>query len=813
MKIRRPVCLVSLVFILLIMGCVYITPDAARTRQGCMPAEREEIILTGVVKNKEYRVMYGSKVPVLYISNIEDEGRPDEKQNGEKEKTLEKCLGEKGLWHKNSTVICYMTKAGDSRNIPAIEEKVRISGKVSLFREATNPGEFNLRDYYQILNISYKVNQAEILARSGSGSLFKERLFQLKCRCADALDEIYPAKEASILKAMLLGEKSSLDEEMKELYQLNGLIHILSISGLHISLLGMALYGLMKKCFVPLGVRVPVTVAAMWCYGTMTGMGVSTWRAVFMFALHLAAELFGRTYDMLTALALAAVLMLMERPLLVCHSGFLLSFGAVLGIVVLLPWWKEITERLFIGKALQGKPPDGKNVKGLLYKTWEAMNLSMAIAITTLPILLYFYFTYPIYSLILNLFVLPLMGFVLADGILSMGIGLFLPGIAVYLGIPDRLVLWFYETLCEGVLKLPGSILIGGRPAGWQIVIYYGVLALLVTGRNLAEEGVGMIPAKRRRYGQASKQAGRETGGGFLPPLCQWFLMLGMVWLLLLRPVRGVTAYFLDVGQGDCIVMVNENGSCYMVDGGSTDKSRVGKYQMLPFLESKGIGELEAVFLTHPDEDHISGVLELMEQSGYGIRIKMLVLPDVAEEMKREQLLEVRQAAASSSIPVYYISSGDVLQDKNLLFYCLGPQEGFKTDEVNEISTVLSVSYGDFSMLLTGDVTGEPEKETLTEWENMSPASGTALKKLTVLKVAHHGSRFSTPEDLLEVTDPVYAVISAGRDNRYGHPHEELMERLQKAGCRIYTTQESGAIWFWTDGKRVKAGEFCHRRQ
>ena len=149
-----------------------------------------------------------------------------------------------------------------------------------------------------------------------------------------------------MLKAMLLGEKSSLEEEIKELYQLNGLIHILSISGLHVSLLGMAVSGLLKKCGAPIWLRAPFAIGVMWCYGMMTGMGVSTWRAVFMFALHLLAELLGRTYDMLTALSLAALLMLAEQPLLVRHSGFLLSFGAVVGIGIVLPWWKGMLRRL-----------------------------------------------------------------------------------------------------------------------------------------------------------------------------------------------------------------------------------------------------------------------------------------------------------------------------------------------------------------------------------------------------------------------------------------------------------------------------------
>ena len=221
MQIRRPLCLFSLIFVLLMMGIVYsgVKPEDP------LPEEGERIELTGKVVNKEYRVMYGEKIPVLYVSSAaEDES--------------------------GGQVMCYMKAAGEGETLPRMGETVRVSGKVSLFREASNPGEFHLKDYYQILNVSYKLNQTEILERSGSGFPLKEKLFQFRCRCCEILEKIYPAKEASVLKAMLLGDKNGLEEEVKELYQLNGLIHILSISGLHISLMGMAIYGFLKKCRV-----------------------------------------------------------------------------------------------------------------------------------------------------------------------------------------------------------------------------------------------------------------------------------------------------------------------------------------------------------------------------------------------------------------------------------------------------------------------------------------------------------------------------------------------------------------------------------
>lgn len=429
----------------------------------------------------------------------------------------------------------------------------------------------------------------------------------------------------------------------------------------------------------------------------------------------------------------------------------------------------------------------GNKITGLIK---EGLYLSTAIAVATLPVLLHFYYVYPVCSLLLNLYVIPLMGFVLGFGVISLTLGFFLPEAAFYAAVPDRVILHLYEESCKWALKLRGGIKIGGRPEIWQIAMYYGILVFLIIWHGRAKEEL------KRQAGNSEKSP--------IPAISQWFFVLGMVWLLLERPFGGFSVTFLDVGQGDCIVMRGDNGNCYMVDGGSTSKSKVGKYQILPFLESEGIGELEAVFLTHPDEDHISGVMELMEQSGYGVKINSLILPDASQEIKDEKLLALRQQAAEYEIPVYYIGRDDVLEDRNLRFTCLGPEKGIMTDEVNEISIVLYAEYGEFRMLLTGDVTGEPERELLSELEGKEP--------LTVLKVAHHGSKYSTPQELLEMTDPVIAIISAGEDNRYGHPHEELMERLKRQGCHIYQTTEGGAIIMRVRNGKIRVEEFKNRK-
>ena len=210
-----------------------------------------------------------------------------------------------------------------------------VEGKFRPFAQATNPGEFDAAAYYRVSGQQGRLMKASCLAESSGFSAFRETLYRCREYLSLLLDACYPEKEASIMGAMLLGEKATLDEGIKSLYQQNGIIHILAISGLHLSILGIGFHKLLQRMYVPKPVNIILSLALMYCYGTMTGMGISIVRAFVMFGMKLCADLCGRTYDLLTAMTTAALLILVEQPLYLTQSGFLFSFGAVCGICLL----------------------------------------------------------------------------------------------------------------------------------------------------------------------------------------------------------------------------------------------------------------------------------------------------------------------------------------------------------------------------------------------------------------------------------------------------------------------------------------------
>lgn len=696
----------------------------------------EVITVTGKVYKKETAIQTSGMAAVLYL----DLDNPDSTLQ-RKEKTGP--IGRK--------VICYLRA-----DQPEVEmgSHVQLQGKLACFERASNPGQFDAYSYYQTSEISYRLNQAEIKAKTIEYNKLTQGLYKLRVFFSEKLRKGLPEKEASIMQAMLLGEKYSMDKDLKALYQKNGIAHILAISGLHVSMLGMGIYKFLRKCRVPMKLAAGLAAGIMILYGIMTGFSVSALRAIVMFVIRMAAVILERTYDMLTTVAVAAVLMLLQQPLYFFHSGFLFSFGCVLGIGLLLPVLMEgMQEWHFVFRSVMS---------------------GVGMTVITLPIYLWFYYQYPVCSILLNLIVIPLMSFLMAAGLLFIGFEIIWPDAAFPFAMLIKGILKLYDILLELCDGFSQGLLTIGRPMEWQIIVYLLLLLFII------------IFKKR------------------LKVIIRWCITVAAVMVLLFHPNGKMEITFLDVGQGDCIFIANDNGSYYLVDGGSSSVKGVGEYRILPFLKFRGVSSLEAVFITHPDEDHCNGIKELI-QSGQeqGISIKHLVLPDIAQESKKQAYMELEQMAVMADIPVLYISRGQEITDDKLKLTCLNPVKEEAAAEANEYSIVLEITYGNFRTMLTGDVEGSGEQKLIRYLEKEKVKG-----RLTVLKAAHHGSAYSTPDEFLDTQLPVYTIISCGRDNSYGHPHEELIKRLQKHDTDIFITCETGAVTFTTDGQKLRVTKF-----
>lgn len=640
--------------------------------------------------------------------------------------------------------------------LPPIGSEVTAAGKGMLFSRARNPGNFDLAQYEMIRGIDFEIYDSDIISFSKKKRSLSadEGMCLLRERLSESIDGIFAEKEAGIIKAMLLGDRTELGDEIRDAYRRSGMSHILCISALHITLLGMGFLRLSGRLKIKKAASYAMCCAFIMLYGRFTGSGVSTVRALITFSLMMTADLVGRTPDILSSMSLAGIVIILIRPLYILDTGFILSFSAVSGIGILGP----VTEKLL---------PHIKGISG-------ALGTSLSVTLFMLPETLYFFLQIPLFSIPINLVVIPLLGVLLVSALISVTVGCISITLGLIASLPAKLILSLYTLITTLNDRLPLSLLTPGRPEMWQISIYY---LILITIAFIVE------------------RAGKKSIGK-LRLICPAVVAAAI--LLLTVHIRApLSLTMADVGQGDCHFMESA-GKTVMIDCGSSDVDMVAKYRVIPYVLSRGYDRIDCAILTHPDMDHINGYLEMLEMGDdCGLDIRSFIVPDITGESKELERLET--LAKGRGIKVMKIKTGDTFCVGKLNFRCLNPERGACFSDMNEISVCLSVEFADsgFMALYTGDVEGSGEKAMM---KHLYPLKG----RYALLKCAHHGSRESTPPELLEIITPVYAFISAGEDNRYGHPHKELIKRLENADCRIHITKEEGAVRMDTNGRNIK---------
>ena len=713
----------------------------------------------------------------------------------------------------------------------SIGQIIVITGTISLFEPAANEGGFDVRSYYQSQKIDFGVWVDTVEAVHGTGNRYSNFLMQIRKRLSESIAGCQGTD--GILPAMLLGEKAQLNEEIKTLYRLAGIGHILAISGLHVTMLGIGLYRLLRRCGVRYASCAVFVSFVMLSYGWMTGGSMSTCRAVGMLLVYLLADVLGRGYDMLSALGLVIIVLLWDNPFLVHYSGFWLSVVAVLGVgvtgPVLVGWsncfhehssilyegtgiGEKAFERYAIGRKAAERKRDksrefGKDevrkttVRRRSEKSWkdkgrESLVMGLGIQITMLPLVALYYYELPIYALFLNSVVLMLVKYVVGVGGVAAVAGVWCLGLGTILMQPCNWILGLYQWACELTLLLPGARVITGCPAKWQIVLYYIMLGIFLWVLARRTE---VLRKQRDAKQELLKERGsdKKTDRAVVAVhrkiemfwVALWLIL--MISVILFHPLEKGEVDILDVGQGDGSYVCTANGTTMFIDGGSLDVPDVGDNRILPFLKYKGVKGIDYWFVSHTDQDHISGLTEVLE-SGYPVR-HLVFAAAVRENEKTVELAGVAQEAGTK---VVYMQAGDVLVAGSARLRCLYPTAGEQREDINELSLVLRLEEDGSSCLFTGDISSEVEKELL--------AIG-AIEEVDFLKAAHHGSKYSNSYEFLQALQPKIVSISCGENNRYGHPGEETLERLNQIDSKILRTDQNGEIRIMVKASDVEA--------
>ncbi len=717
---KRPLSLYCLLFLTAVWLFMFLNKVPPSSYAG---VAGQTVLVSGKVTAKESK----NQSQILYLENVTI------CDNEESSETTEK---EEGL-------ICYLSEG----ELPELGAFVMLEGKIEEFEPATNPGEFDRRNYYLTKGYGAALQYAKLISCSTDYSYYRETLWEIRCYLAGIFDAVMEQEDAAALKAMLLGDRNALSGDVKELYQTSGIAHILAISGLHISILGMGVYRLLRKASLAVWPSVIIAFLLMVNYAVMTGSGISTLRAVIMFCLYIMADIFRRSNDLMTALAVAAVSVVLTHPYEILTTAFWLSYLAVFGIAVFYP-------ALTKGIELENRKWN---------KRLHSFLSGLCVTIFTLPIILVCYYEFPLYSVFLNLIVLPCMTYLLLFGILALLVGCCSISLGSIVAWPCHLILRLYYRLCLFFEQLPYHSYITGCPKWWQIAGFYVIMLIIILWNK-------RIKLKYRP-----------------------FLIMFALLLLFVQTDRGVQITMLDVGQGDGIC-IKTRDCVLMIDGGSSSKNNLAKYQLIPFMKHEGIASVDYWILTHPDADHISGLVEILELPREEIKIDTIVIPDAAGVWY--DFADVVALAEQKGITIETFCRGERLEIEGLGVECLHPARGYQTMDVNDYSLVLQITYGDFSGIFTGDATETSEKCVLSYLQEHR----TVLQEVDLLKVGHHGSDTSSSEDFLHMMNPQMAWISCGVNNVYGHPNGVVLLRLEEIGADCYRTDEGGAVIYCVDG-------------
>jgi competence protein ComEC len=722
----------------------------------------------------------------------------------------------------------------DSTPLP----ELHAGDKVEVLTEAKPPqvfqdeGAFDRRAYLAQQNIDLvaTLRAPQLIERVETPSATATTwLARWRRRLREEIDDLCSGapQEAGVLRAMLLGDRTFVDRAESADFQKTGTYHVLVVAGLHVGAIAFALFWLGRRLRLSRAWTMLLTLLLLFSYVTVVEQRPPVLRAAMMAAIVVLGGLYFRRLELLNSAALAALVLLIFKPLALKDSSFQLTFvaiGCIAGLAV--PWlersvqlyaralrgWRDVTRDGAHGPrptqfrmdlralanwisvrvpARLSKAP-GDVLSGglaLTFRVWELLVITLALQIGMLPLMARDFHRISLSAPFVNLFAVPMIGILVPLGFLTLTTGLVLPVAAKLLAAPlvwctsllVYVVTWFAH-LPKWSYRIPG-------PPFWLVVVFFAIGVLLAATMRL-------------------KQGFRRI---VLPGLC----LAGTLSALTIanypfhaRWVKGkLEVSVLDVGQGDSLFIVSPGGKTLLIDGGGAHGGYgarqenfgidPGEEAVSPYLWSRGFKKLDVVALTHAHQDHLGGLTAILEN----FRVGRLW---IGRQVSSRALHQLEEVAQERGIPVEHALRGKSFNWDGVAGAFLWPDdtsEDMATETKNDDSLVLRLHYRSRNFLLPGDAERQAEQQILT-------ANSMEALRSDVLKVGHHGGKNSTTQEFLSAVHPQVGIISVGATNSYGHPSPELLEQLEAAGVRILRTDRDGAVHVLTDGTGLEISCF-----
>ncbi|NOX19113.1 MAG: DNA internalization-related competence protein ComEC/Rec2 [Chlorobi bacterium] len=676
--------------------------------------------------------------------------------------SADSILAKNEKYYLKSDILCFL-KIKSEKRLSKLFNEISIGNYASLKavirkgKTMRNPGEFDYQAYLEGKNIvatASAKNAGSLKISDGSKAFFANAVFEVRKSIDGIFRKYYDKRAASLLRGVILADRGEIDYKTKQYFVNAGVIHILAVSGLHVGFIVLIFFLLSGRFNLKL--KFAFTIAGIVFFLILTESPPSVFRASIMAIALIIAFWTNRSYNAFNAIAFAGLVILALNPAELFHPGFQLSFSAVLSILIFYPIFSEY---------INEKITNNLSRKIVLFSA-----VSIAAQIGTIPFTLFYFKKLSVIALFANLLVIPLIGFIISLGILTI-ITAFLSVwlTTVYAAANGALIdalFWLVQT--AGSWEF--SYLDVTRFSTFDSVLFYSLLALFLYFRKM------IVNAKAKIV--------------FILLLVGNFFLYAQIDDENLLPENKLSIVSIDIGQGDSFLIKFPNNKIALVDAGNaTFGYDAGKMTIEPLLKNFGISKIDYAFVSHLDADHYKGYLSLIKDGFVRKVFKPAIDSSLKKDVKFERLLRRNKIPFS-----YYHKTFMDIGGTRLYILNDTADAYFENLDTNNKSGIMKLCYGKNAILFTGDLEKRGEVYYVNKYDG--------FLKSQILKVGHHGSKSSASERFLEAVNPELGIISVGSTNNFGHPSPLIIDRLKNDNVKILRTDKSGALILTFDGDK-----------
>ena len=642
--------------------------------------------------------------------------------------------------------------------------KIKLEGTYIKPSKSRNYRGFDYSNYLKTENIYGTIEQngkIELIKEKNINYLFIN-LYKVKNKIIKNINNKFPEETRGVVLGILLGDKSSIEEDVRQNFADSSLSHILAVSGTHISYVVICISVLFKKLKLNKNIRKVLTSLVLFMYLYLVDFSVSATRAVIMSTIVIMQMLFYRKQDTITTIAFSSIIILINNPYSILNIGFLLSYGGTIGII------------LFVNRiSIESKEDFFQRFKSYLK---DICIVTISAQTIIMPIIIYYFNTISFTFIISNIIASLIIGPIIMIGLVIIAISFFkIPIIRLIIRFYNILIVILVRT-ADIISKIPMSKIYLKTPTTLEIIFYYSVVFLIAL--------LIYIKKSNRKFIKKTIQIDiYNLKNFFINNRNKVLIFISIVSLISITSIKipkELKINFIDVGQGDSCLITTPQNKKVIVDSGGSESYDVGKNVLLPYLLDKRITKIDYIMISHFDTDHCKGFEYVLEN----IKVKNVIISKQSETS--ENFKQIMKIIRKKRINLIIVQKETKIKIDNFTTVdILSPQSENIADNMNDNSIVAKFEAYNFSILFTGDASEKIEKELIKENINL---------KSDILKVSHHGSKTGTSEEFLKSVKPKIALIGVGENNKFGHPTEDVIKRLTENKIKIYRTDTDGEI-------------------